>query len=742
MTLGGFRDIVENTEEQRRTFFKLIFGPEASGYVCIAFKEHATGRFQQLWFEYPSKLEDLLTAINNNQQRLAHFWFATALYNQPGDRHKIGIKYSTVIHCDLDECDPRLLLVEPSILVQSSPGRYQALWLLEQPVTPSEAENVNTRIYYYHRDHGADSCHDAGHLLRIPYTPNFKYGDVSTAPVVSVLKSSRALYRISDFDVYPAIPALKFLERHDEIPDLPQRTAAEIVQHYHDSLHPTFHRLFLIEPDVAAPDSKWSGVLWNMMKLCLEAGMKREETFIVATAAACNKYKRDNRGELALWQDVQRCYVKQIEKMQLLPTNTSTIPELLTDEETRTVQGRETFIERYMGWAKELTDAPVQYHQAGAFVILSSLLSGNVYLTTSHDRVYPNLWFMILAGTTLTRKSTAMRIAMNTLRDVDNRPEMATDGSIEGILAALRDRPGQPSIFLKDEFTGLLEAIAHKDYMAGFAEQLTKLYDGDNIKRLLRKEVIEINDPRFIVFAGGIKDKTQELLTEEQVMSGFIPRFIFISADSNIENIRPTRPPEIETNTEARELLKNELMDLFNHYCTPSPVYKDGKLIGSMPAQHEAGMTVDAWRRFNQFEKQMMETAASTGLDYLMPVYVRLSVSTLKAAILLAASRRRDDILMIEEIDILHAIYYCQRWREYASEIVNGVGKTYDERLIDRIQRYITNNPVGVTRAELMSVFHLDMKRADMLFGTMLQRNMIYSIEVNGQRKYRQAGAE
>ena len=740
MSLGGFRDIVENTEEQRRTFFKLVFGPEATGHVCIAFKEHATGHFQQLWFEYPNQLEDLLTSINNNTRRLAHFWFSTAVFNQPGDRHKVNIKYSTIIHCDLDECDPRLLLVEPSILIQSSPGRYQALWLLEQPITPSEAENVNTRIYYYHRDQGADACHDAGHLLRIPYTPNLKYGDLSTAPVVSILHSKRNLYRASDFDVYPGIPALKFLEKHDELPDLPQQTADGLIAHYHDSLHPNFHRQFLVTPD-ENKDGKWSTVLWNMMKYCLEAGMKREETFIVASAAACNKYKRDNRGELALWQDVQRCYVKQIEHFQLLPTSTSTIPELLTEPEIRLVQGRETFIERYMGWAKELTDAPLQYHQAGAFIILSALLSGNVYLSTSHDRIYPNLWFMILAGTTLTRKSTAMRIAMNTLRDVDTRPEMATDGSIEGILAGLRDRPGQPSIFLKDEFTGLLEAIAHKDYMAGFAEQLTKLYDGDNIKRLLRKETIEITNPRFIVFAGGIKDRTQELLTEEQVMSGFIPRFVFISGESNVENIRPTRPPEAEVNQEARELLKNELMDIFNYYCQPTPVYKDGRLIGSMPADVEAGMTSEAWQRFNQFEKQMMETAMSTGLDYLMPVYVRLSVSTLKAAILLAAARKRESYLLVEEVDILHAIYYCQRWREYASEIVNGVGKTYDERLIDRIMRYITNNPLGVTRAELMSMYHLDMKRADMLFGTMLQRNMIYSIEVNGQRKYRQAGA-
>lgn len=733
MSTGAFREIVEGTEEQRRTFFKLIFGPEATGYACIAFLEHTTRKMQQLWFEYPAQLEDMLVSITENSKRLAHFYFSTALYENKGSREKQHAKTSTIIHCDLDSCDPRLLLVEPSVLVQSSPGRFQAFWVLEHPVHPAEAEDVNRRIAYYHKDQGADMCHDAGHLMRIPYTPNYKHGDSENAPVVGVIHAKPGRYRISDFAIYPNVVALKFLDNPGEMPDLPSEDGDQVIARYKATLPTIFYPLYDREP----ADKTWSETLWHMMSLCMEAGLKREETFIVARDAKCNKYARDGRPETELWQDVQRLYVKQIEKLQLAPTTNAEIPELLTDAETRLVQARPSFIERYMEWAGKKTDAPRQYHQAGAFIILSALMSNSVHLPTSHSKIYPNLWFMILAGTTVTRKSTAMRIAFELLREIDSDAEMATDGSPEGILVGLRDRPGQSSIFHKDEFTGLLDAIAHKEYMAGFGEQLTKLYDGDDIKRLLRKEVIHVKDPRFIIFAGGIKEKTQMLLTEEHIMSGFIPRFVFITAEGDPANIRPTGPPVPLQDLDERELLVNELIEMHAHYSSPTPVMQGGKMIGTVPTQFAATMTPQAWARYNVFEDQMRQTAFSMGRAHLIPVHERLATSVLKAAMLLAASRKREEGLVIEEIDILHAIYFGQRWREYASEIVNGIGKTFDERLIDQIMNYVRKNESGASRAELMTLFSLDVKRADLIFGTMIQRNMVYALDVGGLKRYR-----
>src|SRR6201999_3023795 len=98
----------------------------------------------------------------------------------------------------------------------------------------------------------------------------------------------------------------------------------------------------------------------------------------------------------------------------------------------------------------------------------------------------PNLWFMILGDTTLTRKTTAMDLAVDLLMDVDPDVILATDGSIEGLMQGLSTRPKRPSIFLRDEFSGLLEMMTKWDYYAGMAEVLTKLYDGKMQKRILK----------------------------------------------------------------------------------------------------------------------------------------------------------------------------------------------------------------------------------------------------------------
>jgi len=84
---------------------------------------------------------------------------------------------------------------------------------------------------------------------------------------------------------------------------------------------------------------------------------------------------------------------------------------------------------------------------------------------------------MILGTTTVTRKTSSMDLAMELIMDVDDEIVLATDGSIEGLLTSLSTRPGRPSIFLRDEFSGLLDQMTKKDYLSGMAELLTKLYD-------------------------------------------------------------------------------------------------------------------------------------------------------------------------------------------------------------------------------------------------------------------------
>jgi len=385
----------------------------------------------------------------------------------------------------------------------------------------------------------------------------------------------------------------------------------------------------------------------------------------------------------------------------------------------------ETFVERYVKWATSLGDAAPQYHHAAAFMALSSLLSGAIRLPTSFGVIMPNLWFMILADTTLTRKSTAMDISMDLVEEVEPDILLATDGSIEGLLSAMETRAGRPSVFLRDEFSGLLEAMSRKDYYAGMSETFTKLYDGKTMKRLLKKETITVREPCLLIFAGGIKNRVQSLFTLDHVSSGFVPRFIFVTAESDVSRLRPLGPPTMQ-NLEAKSKLQEELEQIRDRFVQTQKILLKGTLVGVQQEKYEARLTEAAWLRYNQLESTMLYAGLnSEQADIMTPVYDRLAKSTLKAAVLIAASRMPPgNIVDVELEDLLLALKYATHWRDYALEIVNGIGRTASEGQMERIYRTIKQHP-GVARSKLMQWYHLTARDADVVFNTLEQRGLI-----------------
>lgn len=724
-----FGAMVENTEKSREDFFKLIFPPGSKGYLCIAYiSPLKRGDAEQHFFNIETELPKALQHISNNTRSGKHAYFCPHLFKTK-ERKKEQVESCPTAWADLDTCDPALLNVGPSVVIQSSPGRFQALWLFDRPIAPLDAEDISRRIAYFHKEQGCDMGWHLTKLLRIPYTLNYKYGDTESAPLVVITSAHHRLMRKSDFNSYPEIQATRFV--HDDMPEMDQEPPLDIMQRYRTTLNPLAFELFDKDP---TEDEDWSSRLWKLIQILIESGMSRQQQFAVAMQARCNKYARDGRPPVDLWNEVLRANVKHLEITLSIPKPDTVIYELMTDEEVEKVQQRETFVERYIKWATDLTDAAPQYHQAGGFTALSAVISSNARLFTSFGTVRPNLWFMILADTTLTRKTTAMRIATSLLQEIDDDVVFATDGSAEGILSSLSDRDGKASLFYRDEVTGLMQSIMAKDYMSDMPEHFTKLYDNDVVRRLLKKETITVRDPVFLMLCGGIKSKIQLMLTEEHIASGFVPRFVFITAEADVSRLRPVGPA-VNTNDETRSVIVNELTDIRNHYNSTINMHYGNSTIGAVP-NFSVELTNDAWIRYNELENVMVKSALDSGLSFLTPVYDRLSKSILKAAILIAASRQRGSTIHVDKTDILHAIYYGRHWKTYGSEIVNGVGKSKEERLIDAIVTRLKTVPGGIARSELMRDYQLTNKRAAELFATMLQRNLIHKTQFGASELY------
>lgn len=722
--------------DQVKAFFRLAYGPN-TGLVCIGFLSRDRKKMDERFFEYPTQVERMVDVIGE-QYEDNNVYYCPQLFGAR-KRVKENVISCPTVWADLDLCPPGALLVEPSVLIRTSPGRTQALWRLEEAVEPSIAEALSKRIAYHHADVGADrSGWDLTQLLRVPGTHNFKYAEEVSELHIRIEKTNRNVYRLNDFAGYPDTGRV-----HGEGIPMPAEIKIEIsgedlIQSRRRTLNPVAFDLFGTEPAQTEFSEDWSRAMWKLIMLLFEAGFTREEVFTICNDAKCNKYKRDGRDEEHLWKDIVRGYNAHQKDMNVVIVPEYHQTELMTDEELDLVKDKETFVERYIKWASDLGDAAVQYHQAGAFIILSALLSGRVCLPTSFGNIVPNLWFMILADTTLTRKSTAMDIATDLLIEVDADAVMATDGSVEGLMTGLSMRPGRPSIFLRDEFTGLIEAMTKKDYMAGMPEMLTKLYDGKYTKRLLRKEPIEIKDPILILFAGGIKNRTQQLLTLDHISSGFMPRFIFLTAESDVTKVRPTGPPVVR-DLSGREAMLTEMNEMYDFYHAEPP--SKGIKVGRSVRKWKATLTPQAWARFNKFEADLLEAGVTSDRpDILTPTYARLTISALKAALLLAAAQNRDEEeLEVTELYILMAIKYAMGWREYAIDVINGVGKSGHERDIERVFSLIKKRP-GISRSSIMQHYHLTAQSASALFSTMEQRGLIESVSFGRGTTYKAVG--
>jgi hypothetical protein len=702
----------QTNNQIREKVFTLAFG-EAKGVIAIGTKSKE-GRFSEVFFRYPEDMPKLLEWINKNING-RNMYFCPQLLSKP-KRIKPNVLICTNIWADLDEADPSTFDLKPSITIKTSDGRWQGLWLLSSPTPPETGEQAARKLTYAV---GADpSGWDLTQYLRVPLTYNLKYDDM----IVEVTEiEDEFKYDIQTFLDLPEVPEHQGIS-DVEFPDekIKKLDPDKILEKHRDSLLPSVFTLYS-----TSPTSDWSATLWSLENMLLEAGLTLEETFAVCWTSASNKYARDERTRYDLWKEI----LKAKKHLELQAGEESeganfNLEPLLTHEEENTVKLLpDSFVEKYIKWAKNRSDAAPSYHEAGAFTILSALLAENIRLPTSFGNLIPNLWFLILGDTTLTRKTTAMDMAMELLLTVYEDCVLATDGSLEGILTALALRQGQASIFWRDEFSGMLDAMKRRDYYAGMVEVLTKLYDGKYQKRILRKEIIEIRDPVFIMFCGGIKSRIVELFDTDYIINGFIPRFIYLVAEPDMKNFKPAGPSNNEIQTVSTKLVE-ELFALRNRYDSKTFITMgDNKVAGREP--HLAELTQEAWDRYNVLERQLMEAgAASDNPEYFTPTMDRMSKSCLKVAVLLAALREQKDRKVIVEIeDILHAIKYIASWIPHTVYIVSNSGKSLSEKTIDRAYLLILGGKKS--RSHLMRSMHLTSREADLILDTLEQRGLI-----------------
>ncbi len=158
------------------------------------------------------------------------------------------------------------------------------------------------------------------------------------------------------------------------------------------------------------------------------------------------------------------------------------------------------WLAQYMDWAGTTgNQTPMIFHQAAGLWLLATAVGRRLYGEAPWGvKIYPNLYLMLVSGTTFYRKSTAYKLAEQVARAAIPHMLMPTPGSPERFQEALAGRlptnfdklmqeqrerltKAQPFAaqrgLLKDEVAGLFGAINKRDYMVGMKDLLMELYD-------------------------------------------------------------------------------------------------------------------------------------------------------------------------------------------------------------------------------------------------------------------------
>jgi hypothetical protein len=154
-------------------FLHSIWEVQGEGFVVVSLRRGPL-EWQDLAFKYgrdPIEIPD---------KGLGDVYFCPNLFERPR-RRKGLMRPSRWLYADLDQVDPLGIeaqfgkVLHPSIAWESSPCRYQAMWLLDRALKEDEHQEINRAMtYQLEADKGG---WDATQVLRLPGTINHKYSE-------------------------------------------------------------------------------------------------------------------------------------------------------------------------------------------------------------------------------------------------------------------------------------------------------------------------------------------------------------------------------------------------------------------------------------------------------------------------------------------------------------------------------------------------------------------------------------
>jgi hypothetical protein len=178
-------------------FWETVYG-EGPGFVALLSGMRRDGRLvnpQTAYFGHPARTIQAVDWVRHAAAEDREVYMCGHLVTERRRRKETAATLAS-LYVDLDHADLTAPVPPPSIVVESSPGRLQCYWRLDEPIAPEIGETLNRRLA--HALWADRTGWDLTQLLRIPGTRNHKYPDNPTVALVTLTDRRHTMQALLD----------------------------------------------------------------------------------------------------------------------------------------------------------------------------------------------------------------------------------------------------------------------------------------------------------------------------------------------------------------------------------------------------------------------------------------------------------------------------------------------------------------------------------------------------------------
>lgn len=282
------------------------------GYVFLS-KKSPSGAWSDKRFAWPGDKEAILTWFKAQVGKGSDLYWCPAIFRpEAKGRRKEGILPGRILYSDLDPVDPREVPIRPTVAWESSPGRFQALWWVEEDLPAGELEGLNKRLTYSME--GADKGGwDLTQVLRIPNLPNHKYNPPAPGKLLWGPEGQQIYHKNE-------LQHLLLLKEGTSAPtpapttlNLQGPTLVELLSKYRKQIPPKVSRMLQYPPS-RVEQGKRSDILWYIESELVKAQVPQEDIIRMVGLSAWNKYRGRSDEWTRLTTEISRVYEKALEE--------------------------------------------------------------------------------------------------------------------------------------------------------------------------------------------------------------------------------------------------------------------------------------------------------------------------------------------------------------------------------------------------------------------------------------------